>query len=190
MTENQDRINGENEVLFSCPIFKIIKTFQTGQSGKKHARFVIRHPGGVGILPVLPDGRIILVRQFRVAVDRFIYEIPAGMKEAGENPIDTARRELKEETGYTARNWVPFPSFYASPGYITEKIDLFLATDLTPGDSALEDGENLSLFITDLETALKMVERGEIEDAKTVIALLNFNNRQRETEKIRDAAEI
>ena len=164
----------ENETIFSCPIFRIEKTWQTGRSGKKHTRYVIRHPGGVGVLPILPGGELLLVKQFRVAVGRFIYEIPAGMKEPGEEPLLTAQRELKEETGYTAGKWTPYPAFYASPGYLDEKLTLFLAEDLTPGESALEDGENLSVFSVPLDKALEMINSGEIEDGKTVGAILRY----------------
>lgn len=162
--------------LFSCRIFHIVKKFQKGRSGQLHPRFVIHHPGGVGILPILPDGRVILIRQFRIAADRFLYEIPAGMKEPGEEPVETAKRELKEETGYSATQWTPLPSFYASPGYLTERIDLFAATGLVAGESALEDGEDLSLFIADQETIRRMIDNGEIEDAKTLVALLTLFN--------------
>ena len=164
----------ESEIIFSCPIFKLEKTWQLGRSGKKHTRYVIRHPGGVGILPILPSGKILLIRQFRVAVGRYIYEIPAGMREPGEAPLVTAQRELKEETGYTAEKWTPYPSFYASPGYLDEKLFLFLAEDLIPGETALEDGENLSSLSVSLEKALEMIDAGEIEDGKTVGAILRY----------------
>ena len=164
----------KNEIIFSCPIFKLEKTWQIGRSGKKHTRYVVRHPGGVGILPILPGGELLLVKQFRVAVGRYIYEIPAGMREPGEEPLTTARRELKEETGYTAEKWTPYPSFYASPGYLDEKLFLFLAEGLIPGESALEDGENLSLITVSLEKALEMIDSGEIEDGKTVGAILRY----------------
>ncbi|MBO7725653.1 MAG: NUDIX hydrolase [Thermoguttaceae bacterium] len=164
----------ENEIIFSCPIFKLEKTWQLGRNGKKHTRYVIRHPGGVGILPILPSGEILLIRQFRVAVGRYIYEIPAGMREPGEAPLVTAQRELKEETGYTAEKWTPYPFFYASPGYLDEKLFLFLAEDLIPGESALEDGENLSPLSVSLEKALEMIDAGEIEDGKTVGAILRY----------------
>ncbi len=164
----------ENEIVFSCPIFKLEKTWQTGRSGKKHTRYVVRHPGGVGILPVLPGGELLLIRQFRVAVGRFICEIPAGMREPGEDPLETAKRELKEETGYTAAKWTRYPSFFASPGYLDEKLHLFLAEGLTPGADALEDGEDLSVFSVPLKKALEMIDAGEIEDGKTVGAILRY----------------
>ena len=84
------------------------------------------------------------------------------------------QRELKEETGYAAEKWTPYPSFYASPGYLDEKLTLFLAEGLTPGESALEDGENLSLTSVPLEKALEMIDSGEIEDGKTVGAILRY----------------
>ena len=91
-----------------------------------------------------------------------------------ETLCDSFCRELKEETGYTAEKWTPYPSFYASPGYLDEKLFLFLAEDLIPGESALEDGENLSPLSVSLEKALEMIDAGEIEDGKTVGAILRY----------------
>ena len=167
----------EEKPLFSCKIFKVTERFQTGRSGLSHKRFIVEHPGGVGILPILDDGRIVLIRQFRTAVDQYIWEIPAGTREPGEEPRITAARELIEETGYRAGRLVPLPSFWSSPGFLTEKIDLFLATDLTAGESALEDGEDLTIQIIDKETARAWIESGEIKDGKTLVALLAWLGR-------------
>lgn len=162
----------ESEPLFSCRIFKIIERFQTGRSGAVHKRFIVEHPGGVGILPILDDGRIVLIRQYRAAIDKYIWEIPAGTREAGEEPAVTAMRELIEETGYRAERLERLPSFWSSPGFLTEKIDLFLATGLTAGPSALEDGEDLTLETFEPSRVRAMIASGEIEDGKTLVALL------------------
>lgn len=162
----------EEKPLFFCKIFKVVERFQTGRFGLPHKRFIVEHPGGVGILPILDDGRIVLIRQFRTAVNQYIWEIPAGTREPGEEPAVTAARELIEETGYRAGRLTPLPSFWSSPGFLTEKIDLFLATDLTPGESALEDGEDLTIQIIDKTTARAWIVSGEIKDGKTLIALL------------------
>ena len=174
MSHVQPSAENAPEPLFSCPIFEINEREQIGRSGCAHKRYVIRHPGGVGILPILPDGRVLLIQQYRAALDRRIYEIPAGTREPNEEPVVTAARELAEETGYRAETFTKLPSFYSSPGFLTEKVHIFAATGLTRGESALEDGEDLSLYPVELATAMKMIENGEIEDGKTLVALLAY----------------
>ena len=137
-------------------------------------RHVIVHPGAVGILPLLDDGRVVLLRQYRVAVDSYLIELPAGTLEPGEEPIVTARRELIEETGYTAGTMKPLITFYTSPGILREKLHLFVATGLTPGKSALEDGEDIELLIAEWDEIREWIARGEITDAKTLIGLLHY----------------
>lgn len=169
----------EKEALFSCRIFNVVMKYQKGRSGRKLTRYVVEHPGGVGVLPILPDGRILLIRQFRSALNEFIYEIPAGTREAGEKPVETARRELIEETGWRADTLTPLPSFYSSPGFLTERIDLYLATDLIQDHQALEDGEELTLTPFDQTTVQKMINSGEIKDGKTLVALLDYFFREK-----------
>ncbi len=166
------------ETIFSCKIFDVCKTYQIGRSGTKHSRYLVRHPGGVGILPILNDGRAVLIRQFRIAVENYIYEIPAGMREPGEAPQNTAERELIEETGYRAERWTQLPSFYATPGYDTERIYLYMAEGLTEGEDALEDGEDLKVSIFTRDEIIQMIDRCEIEDGKTLVALLWWLNRK------------
>lgn len=172
----------EEKELFSCRIFRVLERFQRGRSGAIHKRYVVAHPGGVGILPITDDGRVILVRQYRTAVGRRIVEIPAGTRESGEEPIETARRELIEETGYRAKNLSLIASFWSSPGFLSEKINLVLATGLTAGESSLEDGEDLSVFSVDSKEIRRMIHAGEIEDGKTLVALLWFLNRENDLE--------
>ena len=165
-----------NEILFQSKLYRIEKTWQTGRSGQQLERHVIVHPGAVGILPLLDDGRVVLLRQYRVAVDAYLIELPAGTLEPGEEPIVTAQRELIEETGYTAGKMEPLITFYSSPGILCERLHLFIATDLTPGESALEDGEDIELFIADWGEIRNLIARGEITDAKTLIGLLHYMN--------------
>jgi len=163
-----------NEILFQSKLYRIEKTWQTGRSGQQLERHVIVHPGAVGILPLLDDGRVVLLRQYRVAVDAYLIELPAGTLEPGEEPIVTARRELIEETGYTAGKMEPLITFYSSPGILRERLHLFVATNLTPGESALEDGEDIELFIAEWDEIRDLIARGEITDAKTLIGLLHY----------------
>lgn len=139
---------------------------------KKYSkREIIEHPGGVGIIPVTDDNCVILIKQYRKAVDRFLLEIPAGKLEVNEEPRQTAIRELKEETGYKAENLKYLLEFYTSPGYCNEKIYLFLASGLIEGETKLDDGEYCDIEKYNIEELVKMIDRGEIIDSKTIIGI-------------------
>ncbi len=137
---------------------------------------MIRHPGASAIVPLLDttaeDPEVLLIRQYRYAADGYLYEIPAGRLDAGESPLDCARRELREETGYSAARVEPLFTMFTTPGFTDEKIHLFLATGLVAGASAREADEFMELVPTRLSRALSMIEQGEIQDAKTALALL------------------
>ena len=160
------------DTIYTGRIFKVVKKFITNNSGKQLERHVVVHPGAVVILPVLSDGRIVLIRQDRIAVEENLIELPAGTMEPGEEPIATARRELREETGYRADELVPALKFYASPGFVKEEMRLFVATKLTAGPTAMDDDEKIEPLLVDMPQALKMIQSGEIRDAKTIIGLL------------------
>lgn len=172
-----------NEILFQSKLYRIEKTWQTGRSGKQLERHVIVHPGAVGVLPILDDGRVVLVKQYRVAIDDYLIELPAGTLEPGEEPIVTAQRELIEETGYTAGTIKPLITFYTSPGILREQLHLFVATELVPGETALEDGEDIELHISTWAEIREMIARGEITDGKTLIGLQHYlSNHNTESE--------
>ena len=137
---------------------------------------MIRHPGASAVVPVLgepgDDPEVLLIRQYRYAADQFLYEIPAGRLDPGESPADCARRELQEETGYSAERVEHVFTMYTTPGFTDEKIHLFVATGLVAGQAHREADEFLELVPTRLSRALSMVEQGEIQDAKTALALL------------------
>ena len=136
---------------------------------------IILHPGGVAVLPILPDGRIVFVRQYRFPVKEYLIELPAGRAEPNEEPIVTARRELIEETGYRADKLVPMLKFYTTPGFVKEELHIFKATGLTAGATAQEDGEEIETLILDLSQAVEKVLSGEIRDSKTIIGILWYN---------------
>lgn len=137
---------------------------------------MVRHPGAAAIVAVsaLGEGNphVILLRQYRYAVDSFLLEIPAGRLEPGETPIECASRELREETGYRAERWEPLLTMYTTPGFTDEKIHLFVASDLTAGQSALERDEFAEVKRVPLTDAIGMIESGDIQDAKTIVGLL------------------
>lgn len=148
--------------------------FPDGSTGELE---MIRHPGASAIVPFLSDPRgedpqVLMIRQYRYAADGYLYEIPAGRLDQGENPRDCAVRELKEETGCTAEYFDHLLTMYTTPGFTDEKIHLFMATGLVAGETKHEVDEFLDLHPMRLSRALEMVEAGEIQDAKTVIGLL------------------
>jgi ADP-ribose diphosphatase len=140
---------------------------------------IVRHPGGAAILPILPDGRLLLLKQFRPAANGVVVEIPAGRLEVGEAPQQGAMRELQEESGWQAGKVTPLGTIYSTPGFCDEQIHLFLAERLTPDVINREPDEFIELFEIDLAGALGMIERGEIPDSKTQLAILNYARRAR-----------
>jgi ADP-ribose pyrophosphatase len=139
--------------------------------GRTTVREIVQHRGAAAIVARDGDGSVLLTAQYRFAVGRELVELPAGTLEEGENPEECARRELREETGFTARRWRKLGAFYPSPGYTTEQIHLYLATDLVPGPQSPDDAGRLSVRRVGLAETLRMVEEGTIVDAKTIIGL-------------------
>jgi len=146
-------------------------------NGKKTTRDIVDHPGAVAIVPVLDDGRIVLVRQYRYATGKDLLEIPAGTLERGEAPDTCARRELKEETGYTAGSMKKILSMYMAPGYSNEVIHLYLATELKAGKQGTEEDESITCELYGPDELLGMMEKNVIEDAKTIAGVLSYLTR-------------
>lgn len=140
-------------------------------NGNERPREVVEHPGAIALVPVLPDGRVVLVRQWRHAVGQVLLEVPAGTREQGEEPAATAARELREETGYTARDLIFLGAFYSAPGFCTENLDCYLALGLTAGDATPEEDEGITLVSLPLTDLPAIVARGEIHDAKSIAAI-------------------
>lgn len=141
---------------------------------------VIIHPGAVAILPIVDDQHVCLIRNRRPVVGDTLWEIPAGTLESQEEILLAAKRELAEETGYTAAHWEKLIEFYPSPGIISEKTHLYLARQLTPGPMSLEPDEELEPVTVSWADAMKWVMDGSIRDAKTMVALLWFQKRNNE----------
>ena len=140
--------------------------------GSRSVREIVEHDGGVTVIPVDADGNVYCVRQFRYAFGRSIIETPAGKLEKGEDPFQCAVRELSEETGFKAEKYVYLGEFYPSPGYCHEKLYAYLAMDLTKGEAHLDEGEYLDVVKFSLDELVEMVMNNELEDAKTIIAIL------------------
>jgi ADP-ribose pyrophosphatase len=143
-------------------------------SGTKTTREVVEHSDCVAIVALDEQGNILLVRQFRHAVDRFLLEIPAGGIDPGEEPLDSVRRELQEEVGYFPRKIDKSGGFYATPGYGTEYLHCFVATDLVPARLVAEDTDDIELVRVSPAEIPRLIASGEICDAKSIAALLMF----------------
>jgi len=140
---------------------------------KKYSkREIVEHPGAVGIIPITADNKMVLVRQFRKAIEKTLLEIPAGKIEINEEPKETALRELVEETGYTCNKMEYVNEFYTSPGFSNEKVYLFLATELKTVEANPKDDECIEVETYEIPQLVEMVHRGEIKDSKTIIAVL------------------
>jgi ADP-ribose pyrophosphatase len=129
------------------------------------------HPGAVVVLPLLEGDRVVMIRNYRHAVEKELWELPAGTREPGESPIETAGRELEEETGYRAGGMKPLCEFYTSPGVSTERMFAFVATDLTPVPQRLEDGEQIRVEVVPIARIRSMLMDGELADGKSIAVL-------------------
>lgn len=169
----------QNErILLQYRRFAVIeKSVPRADGGTATCQFV-RHGGSVAILPILDDGRICLIRSRRLTVDTTLIEVPAGTREPDELPLETARRELAEETGFQAERFDELTSYYPSPGILSERMWIFVARDLTPGDPAREANEEIENLIVRWDEALAMIDRGEIRDGKTIAAILLWERRR------------
>jgi ADP-ribose pyrophosphatase len=163
----ETRIDGET--AYNGKFLKVERDRIRLPDGAETHREFIRHPGAVVILPLLPDGRVLLERQFRYPNDQVFIEFPAGKIDPGEDHLACAKRELVEETGYTAADWQFVCTIHNAIAYSDEHLELFLARDLTAGEAKLDDGEFLETFTATVPELLEMVRRGEITDVKTII---------------------
>lgn len=161
----------EPEVLLVASRFKVVREFQK-TSGGSRPREIVRHPGAVVVLPLLDDGRVCLIRNYRISVNQTLIELPAGTLEPGEEPRQNAERELMEETGYRAAKFQKLHAFYLSPGILDERMHLFLATGLTEGETAREAGEEIDNLVVPWDEAIQMAVDGRIQDAKSIVGLM------------------
>jgi ADP-ribose pyrophosphatase len=170
-----DSSPADGRLLLSTSRFDVVEVMQATRQGGNRPRQVIIHPGAVVILPMVDDDHVCLIRNERVAVGKTLIELPAGTMEPPATPLQMAIRELKEETGYTAERWREMPPFYMSPGILRERMHSFVAEGLTAGEHAREAGENIDNLVVPWREAIAMVESGEVEDAKTICALLMWD---------------
>lgn len=161
----------ETEIMYDGKIVKVLKDNVELADGKKSFREVVKHSGGVVILAIHND-KILLVKQFRYPLKEVLFELPAGKLEKGEDPFEAAKRELEEETGFCANKWASLGFVYTSPGYSDEKLYLYKAEDLKYTHCHPDEGEIIQAFEIPLNDVKKMIDNGEINDAKTLCALM------------------
>jgi len=160
------------EVVFTGKVLTIQHDQVRLPNGNVASREVVRHPGAIAVVPVLPDGRIVMVRQYRYPVEEVLLEIPAGKLDPGESPEACAYRELQEETGYQAGRLEPLGYIYTAPGFTNERIYLYRASDLTFVAAMPDHDEFLEVAAFPLEEVLGHIETGVIADAKTIVGVL------------------
>jgi ADP-ribose pyrophosphatase len=169
----------QRDIIYVGRKIQVVVDTEAGRDGLTVCRDIVLHPGAVAILPIIDPEHICLVRNVRPTVGETLLEIPAGTLEPGESPEAAAVRELAEETGYRAGRWTKLAEVIPSPGVLSEKIHLFVAEDLTPGEMNLEDDEELQPERVALRQAMEWVLDGTIRDAKTLVALLLWAQQQK-----------
>lgn len=168
------RSRSSSQLIFAGKVFSVRRHSVVEPGGVQVTWEIVHHGGSAVILPRLPDGRILLIRQYRLAVGKFLWELPAGTIDKGEAALQTARRELAEETGYRSRSWRKLLEFYPSPGFVDEKMSLFLADDVRPGPPHTEEDEKILVRPYSMTEALRLVRTRKIVDAKSLVGLLYF----------------
>lgn len=164
------------EIAFAGNFLKVYRDQVESPNGKKYYREYIKHPGAAMIVPVLSNGNLILIQQYRHAVGMICWEFPAGKKDLNENTEVTAKRELKEEIGGESPKWTFLQKIHPVIGYSDEFIDIFLAENVQLGESQLDDGEFVVIFEKNLDEVQKMIQQGEITDVKTICGFYAYRD--------------
>jgi ADP-ribose pyrophosphatase len=160
------------ETIYQAKVFRLCRETVTLPNGVTTTVDVIHHPGSSAVVPLLADGRVVMIRQYRHSLRRFLWEIPAGTLNPGEDYLQCARRELVEEVGYQAHHFEELTEILSAPGYSDERIQIFLARNLEHVPQNLDKDEVLEVVPLPLNETLAMIRDGEIQDALTVIGLL------------------
>jgi ADP-ribose pyrophosphatase len=168
-----------SEVVFDGPLFRVLRDRLIEPGGKEGVRDIVRHNGSVVILAMDNSKNkrnpwIVMERQYRHAANRFLWELPAGKLEPGEDALLGAQRELEEETGYRAKRWKPLVEYFASPGFLGESMKVFLAEGLVAGNAHPEDDEQIEFRLVKLSEVVKLIEKGAIQDGKTLTSVLLY----------------
>ena len=164
----------KSEIIYEGQAFGVRRDELIEPTGVRTTREVVTHPGSVVVLPVLPDGRIVLVRQYRHATRQYLWELVAGRMEPGENPKQGAQRELIEETGYRAKKFTVFLHVFPTPGFLEERMHLLLAEGISPGEAAPEEDEKIVVAAYSRKELEQMMQTGKLKDAKSIAGLLFY----------------
>ena len=165
-----------SEMLYEGKILNLRRDKVTVRGGRTSYREIVEHSGGVVMLGITKDGRIPMIRQYRKPAEQTMLELPAGKLEKGEDPAEAALRELKEETGYTAASIRKVSEFYTTVGYSEEILHVFFADDLQEGDTDFDESESIETILYLPEQLYKLIDAGEINDGKTLVALLLYKS--------------
>ena len=172
------KITSSREV-YQCKLFRVTEDRAVDpKTGFEIKRSVVRHIGSAVMMAVDEKNRVLLVRQYRLPAGKYLWELPAGRLDPGEKPLQAARRELIEETGYRARHWTRLASFWVSPGYVQERMTIYLATELTAGEATPMDDERIETRWFTRKEIAGMIQAGKIEDAKTMIGFMTWRQRR------------
>jgi ADP-ribose pyrophosphatase len=163
-----------SEMIYQGRVFGLRRDEVAEPSGLRTTREVITHPGSVVVLPVLPDGRIVMIRQYRHATRQYLWELVAGRKEPEETPKQGAARELLEETGYRAKRFKVFMDVFPTPGFLEERMHLLLAEGLTAGEAQPEEDEKIEVRPFKLKELKQMIKSGRLRDAKSIAGILYY----------------
>jgi ADP-ribose pyrophosphatase len=164
----------DEQTLLNAKRFSVVEKTVTRADGQIATCQYVKHLGSVAILPLLDDGRVCLIRSRRLTVGETLIEVPAGTREPDESPSETARRELTEETGYRATSFEELIAYFPSPGVLSERMWIFVAKGLTPGPPARDANEEIDNLIVTWDEAMAMLDSREIQDGKTIVALLAY----------------
>ncbi len=165
------KITASKEV-YSCSLFRVTEDEAEDRTGWKMKRSIVRHRGSAVMMAVDAKSRVMLVKQYRLPANQFLWELPAGKTDEGETVLQAARRELIEETGLRAKKWKKLVSFFPSPGYVEEKMTIFLATGLTAGESQPMEDERIETRWFTKKELRDMIASNKIIDGKTMIGFL------------------
>jgi ADP-ribose pyrophosphatase len=167
------KITSSKEV-YACSLFRVTENEAVDKTGWKMKRSVVRHLGSAVMMAVDAKNRVMLVKQYRLPANQFLWELPAGKTDEGESVLQAAKRELIEETGLRAKKWKKLTTFYPSPGYVEEKMTIFLATDLTHGEAQPMEDERIETQWFTKKELRKMIASNKILDGKTMIGFLHW----------------
>ena len=163
-----------SEKLLETPIFSVTQDRAVDPDGFEIKRAIVQHVGSAVMMPVDDKNRILLVRQYRLPARASLWELPAGRVDKGESLLQAAKRELREETGFKAKKWTKLTSFFVSPGFLAEKMTIFVASDLTEGEKDPMEDERIELKWFRVKELDDMIGAGKIQDAKTIVGFLTW----------------